>query len=285
MDKINKDIDKKGFTKLLEHGGGLFALSLVAFVVYYFLYVEVFNLKTPRRVQLEERAAMLDIRQKNIEEKMHSLFYRIEELNERDNSIYRSSFGIEAVDTTVVFNHSISQIYDMIARLEHSYHIMEPMAESAGKMSACGPSIPPVFLNKIHITSRFGVRSDPMNGAAKVHSGVDLAGKQGTEIYATGDGQVEKVDIKFTGYGNEIVINHGFGYKSRYAHLHSVLVHQGDRVKRGDKIAYMGSTGKSTGPHLHYEVEYMGRKVNPFNFFDSNISSEEYSRLIREESK
>ena len=119
-----------------------------------------------------------------------------------------------------------------------------------------------------------------MTGYIKGHTGVDLAGKPGEPIYATGDGKVEKVDIKFTGYGNEIVINHGFGYKSRYAHLKATLVHEGDFVKRGDKIGLMGSTGKSTGPHLHYEVEYMGYKVNPLIYFDSNMTPEEYDRLI-----
>ena len=282
MAKINKDIQVPGIAKLLGKGGKLFFLSIVAFVAYYVLLFYVLGIKTPRRRQLEERAAMLDIRQQDVEGKMHHAFSILDELQQRDNNIYRPAFGMEPAEFPLFLTGGMDQLFSLAESQKKSYDAIEPMSESAGKMSSCVPSIPPLYLNEIHMTSRFGVRSDPMSGDAKVHTGVDLAGREGLKVFATGDGKVEKVDIKFTGYGNEIVINHGFGYKSRYAHLKSTLVHVGDRVKRGDLIGYVGSTGKSTGPHLHYEVEYMGRKVNPLNFFDSAMSAEEYERLVKE---
>ena len=263
----------------------LFILSLAAFALYYVLLFCVFGIKTPRRRQLEERSAMLDIRQKEIESKMRHAFAVLDELQERDNNIYRPAFGMEPASFPQFLTGGMDQLFSLAESQGKSYDEIEPISESAGKMSSCVPSIPPLFLDQIHMTSRFGVRSDPMSGDAKVHTGVDLAGKEGIHVFATGDGVVEKVDIKFTGYGNEIVINHGFGYKSRYAHLKSTIVHVGDRVKRGDMIGYVGSTGKSTGPHLHYEVEYMGKKVNPLNFFDSEMGAEEYERLVREGKK
>lgn len=260
----------------------MFLLSLFAFAAYYLILTELLGLKLPMRIKLEERSAMLDIRQEDLEDKMAHIYSVLEELHERDNGIYRPSFGKEGRAFPTFLGGDMDLLYNIVYEQSLSYDSLEPIAESSGKMSSCVPSIPPLFLERIHMTSRFGVRSDPMNGEAKVHQGVDLAGKEGEHIFATGDGRIEKVEIKFTGYGNEIVIDHGFGYKTRYAHLKEVLVHVGDRVPRGDMIALMGSTGKSTGPHLHYEVEYMGRRVNPLNFFDTDITTEEYSRLVKE---
>ncbi|MCC5924522.1 MAG: M23 family metallopeptidase, partial [Crocinitomicaceae bacterium] len=103
----------------------------------------------------------------------------------------------------------------------------------------------------------------------------------GTEIYATGGGVVELVKNNAWGYGKEVVINHGFGLKTRYAHLHEFKVKEGDKVRRGDLIGLMGNTGKSTGPHLHYEVEKDGQKVNPINYFHSDLTPEQYEEIIQ----
>ena len=119
-----------------------------------------------------------------------------------------------------------------------------------------------------------------MEGSAKVHMGVDLAGPNGQPVFATGDGKVEQANINFYGYGNEIIIDHGFGYKTRYAHLKRYIVHKGQYVRRGDQIGFMGTSGKSTGSHLHYEVLYMGNRVNPIKFFDLKLGDEEYNRLV-----
>ena len=271
---------KLSLQKMLGKGFRLFLLSLAAFVLYYLLYTEVFGFKTPRRIQLEQRSALLDARQALAGDKMERAYSALQELSQRDNNIYRPSFGMDTVAFPAYDYLTIDNLNNLINRQQKSYNELDPVAESFGKIALCVPSIPPLYLNHITLTSRFGYRADPMSGYIKGHTGVDLAGRPGEPIYATGDGKVEKVDVKFTGYGVEVVINHGFGYKTRYAHLKETFVHVGDFVKRGDKIALMGSTGKSTGPHLHYEVEYMGYKVNPLIYFDSNMTPEEYDRLI-----
>jgi murein DD-endopeptidase MepM/ murein hydrolase activator NlpD len=113
-----------------------------------------------------------------------------------------------------------------------------------------------------------------------MHKGVDISGKTGEPIYATGDGLVVEVCYKFFGYGNQVIVDHGFGYKTRYAHLHQATVKPGQRVRRGEQVGKMGTTGRSKGVHLHYEVIYKGKAVNPCNYFDHEISPEEYQSMI-----
>ncbi|PZO91330.1 MAG: hypothetical protein DI623_03815 [Sphingomonas sanxanigenens] len=128
------------------------------------------------------------------------------------------------------------------------------------------PSRKPV--NDVNFSSYFGVRSDPFRHSAAMHAGVDIPGATGTPIYATADGVVERAG-RAGGYGNLVELNHGRGIQTRYGHLSQILVAEGARVKRGDLIARMGSTGRSTGPHLHYEVRLDGRAVNPIPFLET----------------
>ena len=128
------------------------------------------------------------------------------------------------------------------------------------------PSIKP--LADFTFTSAFGVRSDPFRGGASMHAGIDLASKVGTPIYATADGMVNRAEW-FGGYGNCVEIEHGKGISTRYGHMSKIVAHDGQRVARGDLIGYVGSTGRSTGPHLHYEVRIDGRAVNPIPFLES----------------
>jgi murein DD-endopeptidase MepM/ murein hydrolase activator NlpD len=114
-----------------------------------------------------------------------------------------------------------------------------------------------------------------------MHKGVDFAMKPGNPVYATGDGVVESVSFEFFGYGNSLLIDHGFGYKTRYAHLRAALVSEGQKVKKGDHIAELGNTGRSKGPHLHYEVFYKNKTVNPLNYFNLEISPEEYAQMVK----
>lgn len=144
------------------------------------------------------------------------------------------------------------------------------------------PAIQPVSVRDlIRISSYFGHRHDPFTGKAKSHHGIDFTGKEGTPIFSTGLGVVEKVKHSNRGYGNEVIINHGFGFKTRYAHLHEIIVNEGQTVKRGDTIATMGSTGRSTGTHLHYEVIYNNRIQNPIYYFTDNLSEEEFDIMLK----
>jgi Membrane proteins related to metalloendopeptidases len=138
-----------------------------------------------------------------------------------------------------------------------------------------------VALNNTRLASFFGFRTDPIYGTPRMHQGIDLAGDRGEPIYAVGNGRIIEVGFNFFGYGNEIVIDHGFGYKTRYAHLDKVFVKEGDMVERGDEIAALGNTGKSTGAHLHYEVIYRDNRVNPLNYFNRDIKAEEFMAMVK----
>ena len=160
---------------------------------------------------------------------------------------------------------------------------MAAVSKTAGDMASCIPAIPPIVPDpsKYRLSSQFGYRSDPFTGGVRMHTGLDFAMKIGNPVYATGDGVVEAVKFEFFGYGNSITIKHGFGYETIYAHLNSVKVIEGMKVKRGDCIGESGKSGRSSGPHLHYEVVYKGRKVNPANYLDMSMSVQEYSDMLR----
>lgn len=144
------------------------------------------------------------------------------------------------------------------------------------------PAIQPVRNSDLKkVASGYGWRIDPVYKTKKMHWGLDFTAEVGTEIYATADGVVEEVQTSAWGYGREIVIDHGFGYKTRYAHLSKFLIKKGQKVKRGEVIGLVGNTGKSVGAHLHYEVEMNGQKVDPINFFHSDLSPEQFEEIIR----
>lgn len=143
------------------------------------------------------------------------------------------------------------------------------------------PSIQPVSLDDQYwLSSDFGTRIDPVTKVLTRHYGLDFAGAIGTKIYATGDGIVKYIKISSGGYGKEVFINHGFGYTTRYAHLNKILVHKGQEIKRGQVVGVLGNSGKSTGPHLHYEVCFMNKPLNPFFFYSDDLTPEEYAEII-----
>lgn len=142
------------------------------------------------------------------------------------------------------------------------------------------PSVLPINIKDFTMSSGYGYRRDPVYGAQRFHEGLDFAAPSGTEVYATADGIVEIADRK-GGYGNMIDITHGYNYVTRYAHLSKIIVSEGDEVKRGQLIGYVGSTGKSTGPHLHYEVRFKDEPQNPVNYYFMDLTPEEYADMIQ----
>ncbi len=210
----------------------------------------------------------------------------------RDNEVYRSIFALDAIADTARRDTLLSDIQALDYRLDavrrriglqmSALGEVALVAKKAGDMVSCIPAVPPLLpkAGSYHLSSPFGVRTDPVYGGAARHTGQDFATKLGNPVYATGDGVVEKVDFKFTGYGNEVVIDHGFGYKTRYAHLNTIDVGVGQSLHRGDKIGEVGKSGKSTGPHLHYEVIYRGNAVNPMSFMDMEMPVDEYRAMI-----
>ena len=162
-----------------------------------------------------------------------------------------------------------------------SYDEVLSLARRAGDMASCVPAIPPITpdRNKFSVSSPFGYRTDPIHGSSRMHTGMDFSMKPGNPVYATGDGVIESCGFEINGYGNCVVIDHGFGYKTRYAHLKVILVNEGIPVKRGEKIGEVGNSGRSTGSHLHYELFYKDKHINPYGYMDLDMPVEEYKAL------
>ncbi len=171
-----------------------------------------------------------------------------------------------------------------MAILSHKLDTIITVAKDREKRFASIPSIKPIREDKlnrsIRFMSGFGRRMHPIHKVMKMHKGIDFSAKKGTEIYASGDGKVIKVKNKRTGYGKHVIISHGYGYETLYAHMSKMNVNVGDEVKKGEVIGHVGSTGTSTAPHLHYEVHYMGKAVNPIHFVLDGLSTEEYQKMI-----
>ena len=156
------------------------------------------------------------------------------------------------------------------------------LAEEKEKLLAAIPAIQPVANKDLtRIASGYGLRTDPFTKERKMHWGMDFTAPRGTPIYATGDGVVERADNNATGYGNHIRIDHGYGYVSLYAHLYKYNVKRGQKVERGDLIGFVGSTGRSEGPHVHYEIFKDGQRINPINFYYGNLSPEEFDVILQ----
>ena len=260
---------------------------------------------TPKTAILERKNKVLLASIADINERMDGQSAALSELQERDNVVYRSVFGMDEVPKSVrnagfggVDRYADLRVFmdadyliasrnrlDVLTKKAYvqslSFDDIQALSARAGDMANCVPSIYPVVPTKsMQQTSPFGYRSDPINGGAKFHSGIDIGGPKGTDIYATGDGVVVRVDYNYYGYGVVVDIDHGFGYTTRYGHLLGASVIEGQRVSRGDKVGELGSSGRATGPHLHYEVLYKGTAVNPWNFFSNDITPEEYQDMI-----
>jgi murein DD-endopeptidase MepM/ murein hydrolase activator NlpD len=227
-------------------------------------------------------------------------------LEDRDNNLYRAYFNsspISEEDRKAVFG--IENRYKDLAGYNNSDLIINTtkrvdiltkqlvvqsksldeilkLAKSKEKLLAAIPAIQPIRNENLkRMASGFGYRSDPFTKARKFHEGMDFTAKKGTPVFASGDGIVSRADNTASGFGNHIVIRHGFGYETLYAHLSRYKARVGQYVKRGDIIGYVGSTGRSEAPHLHYEVHKNGDVVNPLNFYYGNISAAEYVAISK----
>ena len=240
-----------------------------------------------------------------INDKIDNLDLLMSEMQDRDDNIYRMIFEADPIPSSVrkagyggsnryvaldgyvnsdmVVNTAkridvlSSQIYVQSKSFDEIYE----MAKNKSEMLSCIPAIMPVKGTDIYrISSHYGQRTDPFYKVTKFHGGIDFSGPVGLGIYATGDGVVVKVEKNKSGYGNNVVIDHGYGYKTRYAHLHTIKVKKGEKVKRGQEFGLLGNTGKSTAPHLHYEVIKNNKTVNPINFFYNDLTPEEYDKIL-----
>jgi murein DD-endopeptidase MepM/ murein hydrolase activator NlpD len=229
----------------------------------------------------------------------------LDELHYRDGNIYRVVFESDPIDEDVWqagsgginkyrnlekydnaelmtdISTKVDKLKKRMVIQSKSYDEIATMITNKQQMLASIPSVQPVLNRKLdRVASGFGWRVDPIYKIQKFHEGMDFTCPIGTEVYVTGDGTVEAVNFSFGGYGNEIVVNHGYGYRTRYAHLSRFKVKVGQKVKRGEVIGETGSTGKSTGPHLHYEVIKNRSAVNPVYYYYNDLKDVDFQKMI-----
>jgi murein DD-endopeptidase MepM/ murein hydrolase activator NlpD len=258
------------------------------------------------RRQLEETSYQLDL----LKQRSVQVEAVLRDIQERDNTIYRVIFETEPIPSSVreagyggadryrelrdLYNaDQVTEVTKRMDKLSKQLYVQSKsfdevwqLAKNKSTMLASIPAIQPVANKDLkRMASGYGMRIHPIYKTAKMHTGMDFTAPVGTEIYATGNGIVGRVEFNGRGYGNNVVISHGFGYQTLYGHMSRMTVRLGQRVNRGDLIGYVGNTGTSTGPHLHYEVLRGGRPVNPVNFYYNDLTPEEYEKMLELSSK
>jgi murein DD-endopeptidase MepM/ murein hydrolase activator NlpD len=275
----------------------LFATA-VAFTLYVF--------DSPKERQLRRDLEESRLQYHQLGKRVDHLSFVLKDIQTRDENLYRIIFEAEPPkkDARLLGNETYEQfqanssadliistslqVDDLTKRMysqSKSFDDVYKMAKSKKEMLAAMPAIFPAYKETAQIHSGFGMRMHPIFHDYRQHTGVDIIGPVGTPIYATGNGVVTKSGISSGGYGIMITINHGFGFESLYGHLGRTAVSVGKKVKRGDVIGYMGSTGRSTGTHLHYEVKKKKKKVNPVYYFFSDVTPEEYEKILEKASE
>jgi murein DD-endopeptidase MepM/ murein hydrolase activator NlpD len=289
--------------RLLRFFAFIVAALLTAFAIVFFVFrfipspqLKLAELKYEKMRQNYEALAM----------QSEKLQQEMALLEKRDNQVYRSIFEanplpdsaraklteqkmevqkVAAINDEELGNELAKTLNNISARINYqyaSYNEIEKLIKNQGDKLASIPAIQPVSNRDLdRIASGFGMRIDPVYGTPKMHKGLDFTAPQGTPIYATGDGKVIKAGYDESGYGNHVIINNGYGYETLYGHMVRVKARAGQKVKRGEVIGWVGSTGKSTGPHCHYEVHVNGREVDPVYFFYNDLTPEQFDRILK----
>lgn len=284
---------------------GIMSLTVAMAVGLLILYSSYFE--SPKELILKNEVKELEFYYENLEAEVERLHKQLSSMEYRDDNIYRVVLGAEPIDKSireagvggmdryedirnkniihediiVKLNESVDNLRRKIYIESKSQDDVVDLAESKEKLFAAIPAIQPVANKQlIALASGFGLRIHPIYKVKKMHTGIDFAAAIGTPIYATADGVIDKLDVSFSGYGKMLEIDHGFGYRTRYAHMHGFAVRQGQKVKRGDLIGYVGDTGLSTAPHLHYEVFVNGIHANPVHYFFNDLNPAEYEKII-----
>ena len=286
----------------------IFILTAAAFgILGLFFLINSDILQTPKEKFQEKELAEFRTNYTLLNKKLDLFSEVLEDLKTRDNDIYRAYFntapipdeqresglgginryrsfvGLANERLLTMTNEKMDKIAKQISIQSESLDDIITLANGKEEFLSSIPAIQPVKNEDLkRMASGYGYRSDPFTKIKKFHAGMDFSAEVGTPIYATGNGTVTIANNKLSGYGNLIEINHGYGYKTRYAHLSNYKVKIGQKVKRGDIIGLVGNTGRSSGPHLHYEVYFKGQVVNPLNFYYGDISSKEYELLSLE---
>ena len=281
--------------------------GIAILLLYIWINVSVLGADLPKTAILKRRNADWSLRMDRMAGQMDRCEEQLAMLEVRDNKIYRSVYGMDEIPLAVRLSgfggenryqdlegtalHGMAYRLDVLEKRafiqSKSFDDVSMLQRTAGDMAAHIPAIPPMSTEtgSFHLSSPFGFRSDPLLGYNKRHTGMDFACPPGNPIYATGDGVVIKVAHERKGYGSHVVIDHGFGYKTRYAHMSEIDVVQGQSVTRGDYLGLSGRSGRVTGPHLHYEVLYRKDYVNPALYMDLDIAPKDYFEIAKKPSR
>lgn len=284
---------------------GVISLTLAMAVGLLMLYSSYFE--SPKELILKNEVTELEFYYENLQKEVKRLDHILADMEHRDDNIYRAVLGAEPIEKSIreggvggadryediknkdiIHEEFILKLHAGVDKLRRKVYIesksqddVVQLAEKKEKLFAAIPAIQPISNKElIALASGFGLRIHPVYKVKKMHTGIDFAASIGTPIYATADGLVDKVDVSFSGYGKMVEIDHGFGYRTRYAHMHGFTVRNGQRIKRGELIGYVGNTGLSTAPHLHYEVFINRIHVNPVYYFFNDLNAADYEKVI-----
>ncbi|CAN5531309.1 M23 family metallopeptidase [soil metagenome] len=284
---------------------GIFSLTIAMAVGLVFLHSNYFE--SPKEVRLKNEVKEMEFYFEELQKKVTSLDKNLVDMSYRDDNIYRVVLGSEPIDKSIreagvggvdryediknkdidhedvilKLNESLDKLRRKVYIESRSHDEIVELAQNKEKLFAAIPAIQPIPKKQtVVLASGFGIRIHPIYKVRKMHTGIDFAAPIGTPIYAAADGVIDNVEISFTGYGKKVEINHGFGYRTRYAHMHAFVVRNGQHVKRGELIGFVGDTGLSTAPHLHYEVFINGAQVNPIHYFFNDLNPAEYAKII-----
>jgi murein DD-endopeptidase MepM/ murein hydrolase activator NlpD len=283
---------------------GFCTLALLMAIGLTFLYGKIY--KSEQELSLREENQELLEHYNLLSKELGEVNDILKALQQRDDNVYRVIFEAQPIPAEVrkagsggtdkykdwlkkglrnekLILNSAQKIDELKRKMyvqTKSYDEISQLVKNKAKMLACMPAIQPISNKQLtRLTSGFGIRIHPIYKVGQFHPGIDFAAPHGTPIYATGDGEIDKASYE-GGYGNHVVIDHGFGYKTLYGHMSEIKVKPGQKIKRGECIGYVGSTGFSTAPHVHYEVIYKGEQVNPVYFFFKDLSAEEYEKIL-----
>ena len=270
-----------------------------------FLYLFLIFFPSPREKQLLREKEVLESQLLNINQQVDQMQIVMTDLQQRDDNLYRVLFGAEPIPLSIrqgtqrkiAYYEDLAQMTnsqlsaDLALKVDvlekelyvqaKSYDEILEMAKTQEIRMENIPAIQPVMNKDLkRVASGYGMRIDPVYNVRKFHQGMDFKAPTGTEVFATGNAKVKFTGWK-QGYGNTVILDHGFGYETLYAHLYKSLVRKGQKVRRSDIIALVGNSGKSTGPHLHYEVRLNGKPVDPRNYYFYDLSPEEYDQMIQ----
>jgi murein DD-endopeptidase MepM/ murein hydrolase activator NlpD len=270
-----------------------------------FLYLFLIFFPSPREKQLIREKEALSTQLENLNRQVDQMQIVMTDLQQRDDNLYRVLFGAEPIPLSIRQGTKRKiEYYEQLSRMTNkqlsadlalkvdilekeiyvqakSYDEVLDMAKNQEIRMENIPAIQPVMNKDLkRVASGYGMRIDPVYHVRKFHQGMDFTAPTGTEVFATGNAKVKFAGWK-QGYGNTVILDHGYGYETLYAHLYKALVRKGQKVRRSDIIALVGNTGKSTGPHLHYEVRLNGKPVDPRNYYFYDLSPEEYDQMIQ----